>query len=100
MGYTISTTISSRLSSKAEISGAIESIGFSASIEASVERVTSEGQQTQLTLKYASTIPAGADFWVCQRSVFLNQYHADRAVRIWDSDLKANGLECKADSSK
>ena len=74
-------------------------MNLGASIEASVEEAYTEGQQTEVTIKYSITIPGGDDFWICQRTVFLNQYHTDNAVRIWDSDLKTKGPECKDDKS-
>ena len=87
----MSNTVKKSIAANFEMSGMIKMLNLGASIEASIESTSTNEKSTSIVEKNTYTIPAGDNWWLCQREVLLNTYDQDNAVQILDKALVVKG---------
>ena len=94
LGYETSKTVDVHITTKAEISTAIEALGLGASFEVSVQSIAKTSQSTKKIEKTSYKIAGGFNFWICQRQAHLKVYNQPNAVSIFDAELVISGEMC------
>ena len=91
----MSNTVKKSIATKFEMSGMIKMLYLGGSIEASIESTSTNEKSTSIVEKNTYEIPAGDNWWICQREVLLNTYDEDNAIQIWDKELVVKGKMCE-----